>query len=127
MGAIQYRRLIVILLAILVAGDAVAAEKSWWKKEWTVRKKVTIDPAASGITEAVGTPTILLRLHDGNFNFGAGKEDGSDIRAVSEDDKTVLASGDTAKEAYEVAAKKPGRHFLYQVPATDDYFIGYAL
>ena len=47
--------------------------------------------------------------------------------ALAEDDTTVLASGDTAKEAYEAAAKMPGRHFLYQVPATDDYFIGYAI
>jgi hypothetical protein len=47
--------------------------------------------------------------------------------ALAEDLTTVLATGDTAKEAYEQAAKKPGRHFLYQVPATLDLFVGYAI
>jgi hypothetical protein len=47
--------------------------------------------------------------------------------ALAEDDTTVVAVGDTAKEAYEAAAKKPGHHFLYQVPATLDLFVGYAV
>ena len=47
--------------------------------------------------------------------------------ALAEDDQTVIASGETAKHAHEAAAKKPGRHFLYQVPETNDYFVGYAI
>jgi len=47
--------------------------------------------------------------------------------ALAKDLTTVVAAGDTAKEAYEAAAKKPGRHFLYQVPATLDLFVGYAI
>jgi biopolymer transport protein ExbB len=34
---------------------------------------------------------VLLRLHDGNFQFGAAREDGSDLRFLAEDDKTPLA------------------------------------
>jgi len=47
--------------------------------------------------------------------------------ALADDDTTVIAVGDTAKEAHEAAAKKPGRHFLYQVPETLDLFVGYAV
>jgi hypothetical protein len=47
--------------------------------------------------------------------------------ALGEDLTTVIADGHTAKEAYQTALKKPGRHFLYQVPATLDLFVGYAV
>lgn len=47
--------------------------------------------------------------------------------ALAEDERTVVAAGDTAKEAYEAATIKPGRHFLYQVPETLDFFAGYAI
>ena len=32
----------------------------------------------------------MLRLHDGNFRFAEAKEDGSDIRFVADDEKTLL-------------------------------------
>lgn len=47
--------------------------------------------------------------------------------ALAEDLTTVVAAGNTAKEAYEAAAKKAQRHFLYQVPVTLDLFVGYAI
>ena len=47
--------------------------------------------------------------------------------ALAEDDTTVIASGLTAKEAHEAAAKKPGQHFLYRVPETVEIFLGYAI
>ncbi len=74
----------------LSAGAADAA--SWWKPEWTLRKKITVDTGGSGagITEAVGTATVLVRLHEGNYQFLAGREDGGDIRFIAEDDKTPL-------------------------------------
>ncbi len=64
----------------------------WWNSEWSLRKKVTIDPAAAGtpITEPIGTAPVLLRLHAGNFQFDAAHEDGSDIRVVAADNKTLL-------------------------------------
>ncbi|RYD78053.1 MAG: DUF2341 domain-containing protein, partial [Verrucomicrobiaceae bacterium] len=60
--------------------------------EWTLRKKITLDTTAEGaaITEPVGTAVVLLRLHDGNYQFMGAKEDGSDLRFVAEDDKTLL-------------------------------------
>jgi biopolymer transport protein ExbB len=82
------------LVAVLLStpGLHAAAPGSWWNKEWTVRKKVTIDPAAAEISEPIAPTTILVRLHEGNFKFEAAKEDGSDIRAVAADDKTLLPS-----------------------------------
>ena len=47
--------------------------------------------------------------------------------ALAEDLTTVVAAGDTARDAYEAAVKRAGRHFLYQVPATLDLFAGYAI
>jgi len=85
----------IALGAILVLStlSALSAE-SWWNKEWTARKDFTIDttPTGGGITNPVGTSTVLVRLHQGNFQFMAAKEDGSDIRFVAGDDKTVLPS-----------------------------------
>lgn len=75
------------LLAITAASHA--AEK-WGLPEWTVRKKIVIDTTAEGgaINDPIGSAAVLVRLHEGNFNFLAGKEDGSDIRFTSEDGKT---------------------------------------
>ncbi|MES2507674.1 MAG: DUF2341 domain-containing protein [Verrucomicrobiota bacterium] len=71
---------------------SVADAASWWKPEWTLRKKITVDTTSRGsaITEPVGGGAVLVRLHEGNFQFLTAKEDGSDIRFVAEDDKTPL-------------------------------------
>ncbi|MBT9463065.1 DUF2341 domain-containing protein [Hydrogenophaga sp.] len=64
---------------------------AWWDEGWTIRKKITLDTQAAGITaEATGVP-VLVRLSTGNFDFLASNENGSDLRFVAEDDKTVLA------------------------------------
>ncbi len=68
---------------------AVRAE-SWWDKEWTVRRKFTVEPGAAGVSEPVNGSAVLLRLHDGNFQFASAKENGSDLRFVATDDKTLL-------------------------------------
>ncbi len=75
--------------AFLLGGAAAGEAKTWWNKEWTIRKKVTVDPADL-ITEPLASATVLVRLHEGNFAFGSVKEDGSDLRAVAADDKTLL-------------------------------------
>ena len=82
--------LLPFVLAMSIAGTADAA--SWWNKNWTARKKVTIDTTASGaaITDPIGGGTVLVRLFDGNFDFTQIKEDASDLRVVAEDDKTLL-------------------------------------
>jgi biopolymer transport protein ExbB len=67
-------------------------EAKWWNSDWTIRKKITIDTTAKGIPTAqpIESMVILVRLHDGNFQFSAGKEDGSDLRFIAADEKTLL-------------------------------------
>src|SRR5471030_2919887 len=76
------------LAVVLFSGTAHAA---WWNKEWTIRKKITIDTTTTGsaITGPIGTATVLIRLHDGDFQFSSAKDDASDIRFVGADDKTL--------------------------------------
>jgi biopolymer transport protein ExbB len=92
----RLRRILLLTLGCLLAGSSFtsAAEKSWWNHEWTIRKKIVVDMSAAGanLTEPIGSATaVLVRLHDGNFQFAAAREDGSDLRFVSDDDKTLLA------------------------------------
>lgn len=84
-----FRHLFAFLLFV-VAFSAQA--ESWWDKEWTGRKSFTVNTGAEGgdISDPIGDSVVLVRLHQGNFPFEAAKEDGSDIRFVAEDDKTVL-------------------------------------
>ena len=81
------RLLTLLLICFALSGTTVHA---WWNDKWTIRKKITIDagPTGGAITDPIGTTPVLIRLAD--FNFGAAKEDGSDIRVVTEDDKTTL-------------------------------------
>jgi biopolymer transport protein ExbB len=66
--------------------------RAWWNDEWALRKKITIDTSSAGaaVTDPIGATPVLVRLHVGNFRFGSAKEDGSDLRFVSGDDKTPL-------------------------------------
>src|SRR3974390_1185287 len=76
------------LVALLWSAPAAA----WWNDQWSLRKKITIDtgPSGAGVSDPIGTSPILVRLHLGNFRFGAAKEDGGDLRFVAADDKTPL-------------------------------------
>ncbi len=79
------------LFSILILSLALSSTAhAWWNDKWTLRKKITIDTSATGgaISDPIGTTPVLIRLAD--FNFGAAKDDGSDIRLVAEDDKTTL-------------------------------------
>jgi len=90
--AISCSRLL-LLLGAAVALLAPATAHAWWSGDWTMRKKITVDLGAAGLTNAdvVGAAPVLVRLHDGNFPFTAAKSDGSDLRFVAGDDKTPLA------------------------------------
>lgn len=94
MNLVKTTRLRRGLLAVIVfLGLSQAAQASnWWNGEWSYRKKITLDTTANGIAiaEPIGTTPVLIRLHAGNFQFDAAKEDGSDIRFVAEDNKTLL-------------------------------------
>jgi biopolymer transport protein ExbB len=83
------KTLLASLLAVLVLSSSAHA---WWNDGWTIRKKITIDTTATGgaISDPIGTTPVLLRLDDGNFQFAAAKDDGSDIRVIAGDDKTPL-------------------------------------
>jgi len=65
---------------------------AWWDDAWTARRTVTLDTSATGV--AISAPQssvpVAIRLHSGNFDFTAAKEDGSDLRFVASDDVTVL-------------------------------------
>ncbi len=83
------------LLFLLILALAGQSAHAWWNKDWTARKKITVDTSAATGTEIagpIGGATVLIRLHEGNFDFTTIKEDASDLRFVTEDDKTVLPS-----------------------------------
>ena len=82
----------ILTLLVLAAGSLNA--RTWWNEAWSTREKITVDTTDNGVavSDPVGTTTVVIRLHDGNFDFSNSKEDGSDLRFVDSDDKTLLAS-----------------------------------
>ncbi|HVN32134.1 MAG TPA: DUF2341 domain-containing protein [Thermoanaerobaculaceae bacterium] len=82
----------VILGALLLSPLEAAAGSSWWNREWSERKLLRIDTGASGaqIVDPIGAMAVLVRLHIGDFHFESAKEDGSDLRFVADDGRTVL-------------------------------------
>ncbi|MGP1615312.1 MAG: DUF2341 domain-containing protein, partial [Pollutimonas bauzanensis] len=85
------QRLLILMLAVL-AGLLPAAANAWWQPDWIYRKQISIDTTTEGaaIAQNVGRTPMLVRLHTGNFAFDGVNENGSDIRFVAGDDKTVL-------------------------------------
>ncbi|MEW6677411.1 MAG: DUF2341 domain-containing protein [Pseudomonadota bacterium] len=81
------RRLLLITLLLFTQ-----ASQAWWDEAWTGRKQLVLDTTASGVetTEALVNLPVLVRLHNGNFDFLGAKVDGSDLRFVAGDDKTPL-------------------------------------
>lgn len=84
------RLLTILLFAFLCAPLAASA---WWNGDWTERRVIALDTSASGveIATAISGAVLPVRLHSGNFDFLAAKLDGSDLRFLAADDKTVLA------------------------------------
>lgn len=82
-----------IAVIFLLGASANNLQASWWNKDWTIRKKIELDTTTNGapIAEPIGTAAVLIRLHDGNFRFAEAKEDGSDLRFVAKDEKTLLS------------------------------------
>ncbi len=87
MSVLPVRLLFLVVIALLTAGAHAR-----WDEKFIVRKKITLDTSATGtpIAEPIGGATVLVRLHDGNFVFESAKEDGSDLRFLAADDKTLL-------------------------------------
>lgn len=76
----------IIALSLLLACSAAAQAN--WNEAWTGRAKVAIQP--QGLSASVADVPVVLRLHTGNFDFLAAKDDGSDLRFIAADDKTEL-------------------------------------
>ncbi len=89
-----------IVLVSIFAGALQA--NAWWDDKWQNRRKIVFDTTATGadIKENLNDTAVLLRLHTGNFNFAGAKDDGSDIRFMSGDDKLPLKF---QKELYDPA------------------------
>jgi biopolymer transport protein ExbB len=81
-----------IVLAALFLGAGARPAQAWWDSEWPVRKLITVDSSGTGaaISDPIASVPVLIRLHDGDFQFAQAKPDGTDLRFVSEDDKTLL-------------------------------------
>jgi len=69
-----------------------ATAQAWWQDDWHYRKQISVDttPQGAAINQTLGRTALLVRLHTGNFTFDGVKEDGSDLRFIAADDKTVL-------------------------------------
>ncbi|MDT6921711.1 DUF2341 domain-containing protein [Pseudomonas atacamensis] len=83
-----------LFLSLLICLGFVlpATAQAWWQDDWHYRKQIAVDttPQGAAINQALGSTALLVRLHTGNFTFDGVKEDGSDLRFVAADDKTVL-------------------------------------
>ncbi len=81
-----------LLVGLLAQLTLSLPAQAWWNNDWSLRKKITIDTGGTGvpISEPIGTAVVLIRLHDGDFQFASAHDDGSDIRFVAGDDKTPL-------------------------------------
>ena len=80
------------LFAFALALALPETARAWWNHDWSIRKKITIDTTSQGaaISDPIGTTPVLIRLHDGDFQFASAKDDGSDLRFIAGDDKTPL-------------------------------------
>ncbi len=89
-----------IVLVSIFSGALQA--HAWWDEKWQFRKKIVFDTTSTGadIKENLNETAVLLRLHTGNFNFAGAKDDGSDLRFLSGDDKLPLKF---QKELYDAA------------------------
>ena len=87
----NFPRPILFLLVLVATCGAAGAKDKWWDDAWTARKSITVDasPTGANITEPIGGATVLIRLFQANYPSTA-KEDLSDLRFVTEDNKTLL-------------------------------------
>jgi biopolymer transport protein ExbB len=72
---------------------ATLAAHAWWSPDWTVRKELKLNTTAAGVDlkSALTEPTVLVRLHQGNFpQFLNVRDGGADFRVMLGDDKTPL-------------------------------------
>jgi len=84
------KRILAALLVMLVVLPGTA--HAWWNKDWTERRKVTLDATTlRGVEGQLSRVPVLVRLHSGVLDFTKVRKDGGDIRFVASDDRTPLA------------------------------------
>ncbi|MBC7979527.1 MAG: DUF2341 domain-containing protein [Armatimonadetes bacterium] len=84
-------RLIISIFISAIVPLAAKAPEGWWNAAWAQRQNITIDASAeaANLGDNLTDTTVLVRLHDGNFQFTGAAEGGADLRFVSADGKTV--------------------------------------
>lgn len=84
------KNLIASLLLVIVT--APSAAWAWWNDDWNFRTQLTLDPSqvSPSVAEPLARVPLLVRLHEGNFNFLDARSDGTDLRFVAGDDATPL-------------------------------------
>lgn len=87
---LNHMKRFIAILGLLLALPLCANAAGWWNADWTLRKKITLDTVAAGVTAEVASVPVLVRLSTGNFDFLSVKQDGADIRFIAEDDTTEL-------------------------------------
>ncbi|MEW6427379.1 MAG: DUF2341 domain-containing protein [Thermodesulfobacteriota bacterium] len=85
-------RIAVFLVAAVSAVFSAADASAWWNEEWQYRRQIALDTSEQGLglTQELGSVTVLVKLHGGNFDFTRTREDGGDLRFVDATDKTPL-------------------------------------
>ena len=80
-----------LLASLCLAATPLHAAETWWNRAWTQRQPITLDTGAdaAALNEAPGGASVLVRL-SGNFQFDRARDNGSDLRFVAADGKTVL-------------------------------------
>ena len=63
-----------LLLGAAFLLAAVSPAHAWWNDDWSLRRELTVDATALAATAPAGADAtdarpVLVRLHDGNFQF----------------------------------------------------------
>lgn len=83
----------VLCLLFLPFTSLAETPSNWWNAEWSARKKITINTGASGVPlDFPATDQAVLVRLSSDFPFLEAREDGSDLRFIGADHKTVLIS-----------------------------------
>ncbi|ATY34201.1 DUF2341 domain-containing protein [Sphingomonas psychrotolerans] len=119
MSIVQRARKGAVAGAVALAAITLFATpaSAWWQADYAYRTRINLNAQAAGVTGEVSRAPVLVRLHQGNFNFADVKPDGSDLRFVAGDDRTPLkfhiekwdVAGQTALIWVDVQALQPGQ------------------
>ena len=113
-----------LLLALWLLAGLFQPALAQSLSDWPNKAKFAIDttPEGGNLRSALQQFVLPVRLHTGNFDFKAAKPDGSDLRFVAADGKTVLPhrleAFDAANELAVAWVQVPSI-----APATRDQFI----